>query len=77
MFDERDSNVLDEGTWRIVYSFFHPEEGSFGDGIGSLLSGLLSGPIGIASRASLPGTIAAPRFYSGRTAIRRLAWRKQ
>ena len=72
MFDERDSNVLDEGTWRIVYSFFHPEEESSGDGIGSLLSGLLSGPIGIASGASLPGTIAAPRFYSGSPAC--LVW---
>ena len=62
---EENKGALDEGTWQIVYSFFHPEEESSGGGIGSLLSGLLSEPIGIASGASLPGAIATSRFYSG------------
>lgn len=64
--------VLDEGTWQIVYSFFHPEEESSVGGIGSLLSGLLSEPIGVASGVSLPGAIAASRFYSGSPAC--LVW---
>ena len=65
--------ALDEGTWQIVYSFFHPEE-SEADVGGSLLSGIfadLSGPIGIAGGASLPGA-TAPGFYSGRPAC--LVW---
>lgn len=65
--------ALDEGTWQIVYSFFHPEESTAGVG-GSLLSGIfadLSGPIGIAGGASLPGA-TAPGFYSGRPAC--LVW---
>lgn len=69
---EENRGALDEGTWQIVYSFFHPEEESSVGGIGSLLSGLLSEPIGIASGASRPGAIAASRFYSGSPAC--LVW---
>ena len=69
---EENRSVLDEGTWQIVYSFFHPEEESSVGGIGSLLSGLLSEPIGVASGVSRPGAIAASRFYSGSPAC--LVW---
>lgn len=69
---EENRGVLDEGTWQIVYSFFHPEEESSVGGIGSLLSGLLSEPIGVASGVSLPGAIATSRFYSGSPAC--LVW---
>lgn len=72
MVDESHS-ALDDATWQLVYSFFHPEE-SAADDSGSLLSGLLadlSGPIGIAGGASLPGA-TAPGFYSGRPAC--LVW---
>ena len=69
---EENRGVLDEGTWQLVYSFFHPEEEHSGCGIGSLLSGLLSEPIGIASGASLPDAIAASRFYLGSPAC--LVW---
>ena len=68
MFDGNEV-VLDECTWQIVYSFFHPEEDA--GGFGSLFTGILSGPIGI-SGGSLPGAIAAPSFYSGRPAC--LVW---
>lgn len=60
--------ALDEGTWQIVYSFFHPKAGvpaehnrvSFAD---------VFAPIGI-SRDSSPDTVA--NFYSGRPAC--LVW---
>lgn len=71
---EENRGVLDEGTWQIVYSFFHPEEAGT-DGDGSLLSGILfdlSEPIGVASGVSLPGAIATSRFYSGSPAC--LVW---
>ena len=68
---EENKGALDEGTWQIVYSFFHPEEESGIEASSSLFSGLLSGPIGI-SGGSLPGAIAAPSFYSGRPAC--LVW---
>lgn len=70
---EQSCGVLDECTWQVVYSFFHPEETGDDSG-GSLLSGLLadlSGPIGIAGGASLPGA-TVPGFYSGRPAS--LVW---
>ena len=70
---DQSCGVLDECTWQVVYSFFHPEESAADDG-GSLLSGILadlSGPIGIASGASLPGA-TVPGFYSGRPAC--LTW---
>ena len=70
---EQSCGVLDECTWQVVYSFFHPEEAGDDSG-GSLLSGSLadlSGPIGITGGVSLPGT-AAPGFYSGRPAY--LTW---
>ena len=70
---EENRGVLDEGTWQIVYSFFHPEKAGT-DGDGSLLSGILfdlSEPIGIAGGVSVPGT-AKPEFYSGRPAY--LIW---
>lgn len=69
---EENIGVLDEGTWQLVYSFFHPEEEHSGCGIGSLLSGLLSEPIGVTSGVSRPGAIAASRFYSGSPAC--LVW---
>lgn len=72
MFDES-NGMLDAETWQIVYSFFHPEETWCG-GDGSLLAGIasyLSGPVGVAGGASLPGA-AVPRFYSGRPAC--LVW---
>lgn len=69
---EENRGALDEGTWQIVYSFFHPEDESSVGGIGSLLSGLLSEPIGVASGVSRPGAIAASRFYSGSPAC--LVW---
>ena len=68
MYDENEG-VLDECTWQIVHSFFHPENNV--SGAASLFSDILSVPIGITG-GSLPGTIAAPSFYSGRPAC--LVW---
>lgn len=70
---EGNKRVLDEGTWQIVYSFFHPEKAGEGGG-GSLLSNIIANlarPIGITGGASLPGA-SVPGFYSGRPAC--LVW---
>lgn len=48
--------VLDEGTWQIVYSFFHPVHG----GLGNVL---FSGDIGSVTRA---GITHGDKVYSGR-----------
>lgn len=69
---EENRGIIDEGTWQIVYSFFHPEENVYHSGsicgiLGSLL-GEHSMPIGI-SGGSLPDS---SNFYSGRPAY--LVW---
>ena len=70
---EENRGVLDDGTWQIVYSFFHREEGMDAGVAASVATspfvGLLSDAIGI---ASAPVSVSAPRFYSGHPAC--LVW---
>lgn len=67
---EENKRVLDEGTWQIVYSFFHPEDGVLSKHGKVSFAGVFA-PIGI-SEDSCPDTVAAPNFYSGRPAC--LVW---
>ena len=70
---EENRGILDEGTWQIVYSFFHPEEGmdaGVADSVAtSPFVGLFSDAIGITSS---PVSASVQRFYSGRPAC--LVW---
>ena len=53
---EENRGVFDEGTWQIVYSFFHPES----EGV---CRAIFSGDIGPATRA---GITHGEKVYSGR-----------
>ena len=53
---EENRGILDEGTWQIVYSFFHPERGGLGNT-------LFSGDIGSITRAEITH---GDKVYSGR-----------
>ena len=67
---EESRGVLDEGTWQIVYSFFHPEDGVLARHSKVPFAGVFT-PIGISEKSS-SDTVAAPNFYSGRPAC--LVW---
>lgn len=67
---EENRGVLDEGTWQIVYSFFHPEDGVC-EAHNKVSFGGVFAPIGISGESS-PDTVTAPNFYSGRPAC--LVW---
>ena len=62
--------ILDEGTWQIVYTFFHPEDAVYAKH-GKVSFGSVFAPIGISGESS-PGTVAVSNFYSGRPAC--LVW---
>lgn len=53
---EENKGALDEGTWQIVYSFFHPTHGGLGNA-------LFSGDIESVTRA---GITHGDKVYSGR-----------
>jgi len=67
---EENRGVLDEGTWQLVYSFFHPEDGAIAKHSKVSFAGVFA-PIGI-SEDSCPDTVTAHNCYSGRPAC--LVW---
>ena len=67
---EENRGTLDEGTWQIVYSLFHPDDGVLEKHSKVPFAGVFA-TIGI-SKDSYSDTVAAPNFYSGRPAC--LVW---